>query len=277
MNIEILNTVNLDGTPVTYQSISNSGGGGNSGGEGSEMPIIGDGKTYLYIDINPKCYFGKEITLFYRGNITKSNVVTIDWGDGNKETKGCNSSGTSRIPHTYSKTGKYIISLDIEDGVVLKLEDPSYYYGIFGNASGYAYGGIILTAAELGKNIELSSSTFICCYSLTSVIIQNSVTSIVGFGNCYSLRNIVVGNGVNFIKPRAFTGCMCLYSIDFSSSLSVPTLENTNSIPSGKENGIYSNLSIIVPDALYDEWISATNWSSFVSIIIKKSDWDALQ
>ena len=34
---------------------------------------------------------------------------------------------------------------------------------------------------------------------------------------------------------------------------------------------------IIVPDALYDEWIVATNWATYASQIIKKSEWDAQQ
>jgi hypothetical protein len=293
MNIETLNTVNLDGTPVTYQSISNSSGGGNSGGGGPEMPVIGDGKTYLYIDMSPKHQYDKKVTLFFGSNgISRANAITIDWGDGNIQTVSSPYTGTS-LSHTYAKTGKYIISLDIEDGVVLPLGDKGTYYGILGSASDNVYGGSVLTALELGKNIKLESVSFQYCYSLSnvvlgeyiqelngfinccslsSIVIPNNVTSISGFNNCYSLRNIVVGNGVNIIKANAFDKCESLYSIDFSSSLSIPTLENTYSIPN-----YLKNCSIIVPDALYDEWISATNWSSIKKYIIKKSKWDALQ
>jgi hypothetical protein len=34
---------------------------------------------------------------------------------------------------------------------------------------------------------------------------------------------------------------------------------------------------IVVPDILYDQWVTKTNWSVFADRIIKKSDWDAQQ
>ena len=58
---------------------------------------------------------------------------------------------------------------------------------------------------------------------------------------------------------------------DFSNHTVVPTLSNTNAFIN-----IPSDCKIIVPDNLYDEWIAATNWSTYSSKIIKKSDWDAL-
>jgi hypothetical protein len=58
---------------------------------------------------------------------------------------------------------------------------------------------------------------------------------------------------------------------DFSTHTSVPTLSNTNAF-----QNIPTDCKIIVPDNLYDTWIAATNWSTYSSNIIKKSDWDAL-
>jgi hypothetical protein len=59
---------------------------------------------------------------------------------------------------------------------------------------------------------------------------------------------------------------------DFSQATAVPTLASTNAF-----NSIPSDCKIIVPDTLYDEWVAATNWSTYASYIIKKSDWDASQ
>jgi hypothetical protein len=58
---------------------------------------------------------------------------------------------------------------------------------------------------------------------------------------------------------------------DFSNHTSVPTLANTNAF-----TNIPSDCKIIVPDNLYDTWKTATNWSTYTSNIIKKSDWNAL-
>lgn len=57
---------------------------------------------------------------------------------------------------------------------------------------------------------------------------------------------------------------------DFRASKSVPTLGGTlvfSSIP--------SDCKIVVPDALYDEWKSATNWSSYASKMVKASEFNA--
>jgi hypothetical protein len=44
----------------------------------------------------------------------------------------------------------------------------------------------------------------------------------------------------------------------------VPTLSSTTAFDSPKK--------IVVPDALYDEWIAATNWVSYASKIVKASE-----
>ena len=54
---------------------------------------------------------------------------------------------------------------------------------------------------------------------------------------------------------------MAIY--DFTSHTSVPTLANTTAFGS-----IPSDCVIVVPDALYDEWIGATNWSSMSGQIV---------
>ena len=54
---------------------------------------------------------------------------------------------------------------------------------------------------------------------------------------------------------------------DFSALTTVPSLSATNAF-----TNIPSDCKIIVPDALYDTWISATNWSTYASYIIKKSE-----
>jgi hypothetical protein len=50
---------------------------------------------------------------------------------------------------------------------------------------------------------------------------------------------------------------------DFTSHTSVPTLANSNAF-----QGIPADCEIRVPAALYDEWIAATNWSTYASRIV---------
>lgn len=122
---------------------------------------------------------------------------------------------------------------------------------------------------------SLGGSAFYFCYSLSSVVIPQGVTSIGSslFQECYSLSSVVIPQGITKINSYGFQYCYGVAYYDFSALESVPTLSNTNAF-----SGIPSDCKIIVPDALFDEWIAATNWSSsnIVSKIIKKSEWDAL-
>jgi hypothetical protein len=50
---------------------------------------------------------------------------------------------------------------------------------------------------------------------------------------------------------------------DFTEHTSIPILNSTNAL-----NGIKSGCEIRVPVTLYEEWKSATNWSTYASYIV---------
>lgn len=129
----------------------------------------------------------------------------------------------------------------------------------------------ILEKVKLGTGITIIDSyVFSNCYSLKYVECP-SVTSI-GYGaftSCLCLKDISFGSNVLSISDRAFDDCRLLRTCDFSNNTSVPTLSSSNAFYG------YSNLEIIVPDELYDEWVAATNWSSISSKIKKKSEYYA--
>jgi hypothetical protein len=120
---------------------------------------------------------------------------------------------------------------------------------------------------------SIVSSAFYRCYSLASVVIPQGVTGISSkaFYECYSLASVAIPQGVTRIDDSAFYHCYGMAFYVFSALESVPSLSATNVFSS-----IPSDCKIIVPDALYDTWIAATNWSTYASKIIKKSEWDAL-
>lgn len=123
---------------------------------------------------------------------------------------------------------------------------------------------------------SINQTIFQNCENLVKVILPNSITNIPNyvFQYCRSLVNVVIPSGVTSVGNEAFRDCTSLQYCDFSECLQIPTLANKNTF-----QNIPSDCKIIVPDALYEDWIVATNWSdtSIVSHIIKKSDWDALQ
>ena len=209
------------------------------------MPVIGDGKTYLYIKIAEK---GRMVVPLYFSQ-TAANGVTIDWGDGSA-TQTLRGTGKKNTTHTYADVGEYTISLNPSSGCTLGLGHNSTSYCVMGSLgnSGRVYCNM-LQAVEIGKNVtSIGDSAFYYCSSLASIVIPSGVTSI--------------GNS-------AFYNCYGMAYYDFRASKSVPTLSSTNAFSS-----IPSDCKIVVPDSLYDTWIAATNWSTHASKIIKASEFN---
>lgn len=139
---------------------------------------------------------------------------------------------------------------------------------------------------------NLGNGAFSYCYRLTNVAIPNSITSTGGetfrentslinvlipnglltigsykFYMCRSLTKISIPNTVTNISANAFLACWNMLEYDFSKHSLVPTLANTSAF-----TGINGQAKIIVPDNLYDQWIAATNWSTYANYIYKASE-----
>ena len=109
---------------------------------------------------------------------------------------------------------------------------------------------------------------------ISNIVIPNSITSVGAnvFNACRFLTSVRIPKSILTISSGMFSSCNGMAFYDFSKHESVPILEDVSAFSS-----IPSDCKIIVPDALYDEWKAATNWSTYASYIIKKSDWDASQ
>ena len=87
------------------------------------------------------------------------------------------------------------------------------------------------------------------------------------FGENPGVQSITIPASVTSIGTTAFLSCYSLIKYDFSQSIAVPMLSNTNAF-----TNINKIAKIIVPDSLYDEWIAATNWSTYADYIYKASE-----
>lgn len=140
--------------------------------------------------------------------------------------------------HTYAAYGDYTITCD---GTTMTTSSGS---GLFGQSS--------------------SAKNYYCIEARFANVTRITVGA---FYYCYSLTNVTIPSGVTSIGSSAFYNCYSITKYDFSQCTSVPTLSNINAF-TGK-NAI---CKIIVPDSLYDSWITATNWSTYVDYIYKVSE-----
>ena len=226
------------------------------------MYITDDGATRLHIRIATIGRMTVPLYIFQ----TVANGVTIDWGDGSAE-ETLVGTGNVNTTHTYAEPGDYIISLIPQDGCTLSFGAGSSSYCVMGSTrnNGKVYCNM-LKEVYIGDGVtSIGDYAFGYCYSLESITIPNGVTSIdtSSFYNCYAIAKITFPNGVTSISISAFYNCYGMRYYDFSACTSVPALSNTNAF-----NNLPSDCQMLIPAALYDEWSTATNWSTYADHIV---------
>lgn len=89
------------------------------------------------------------------------------------------------------------------------------------------------------------------------------------FAECTALKRVVVKGNITQIATYAFLNDTAMELYDFTQCTSIPTLSGINAF-----NKIPTTCKIVVPDALYDEWKAATNWSTYADRIVKASEYN---
>lgn len=107
------------------------------------------------------------------------------------------------------------------------------------------------------------------CLSLKNVCIKQA-TSIdsYAFSECVALPSITFPKTITSISSYAFQKCYGIQLYDFRSLEKVPQLSSTNAF-----SNTYTAFKIVVPDALYEAWCAASNWSTYASRIVKASEY----
>lgn len=127
-----------------------------------------------------------------------------------------------------------------------------------------------LELLEMPNNLtSYSMNAFMSLYKLKKIVINNnsSVNFLSGsMYNNYNLKEVIVKGNIGNIYSSAFSSNYNCFKYDFTGCTAVPTLKNVNAF-----GNINANCKIIVPDDLYNDWISANNWSSISSYIVKES------
>ena len=139
----------------------------------------------------------------------------------------------------------------------------------------------LLETADQLKTISLpkitSGSIGNCAFSHCSKLIRITLPEMKQIGSsssvfqyCSSLNRIMIPSSYYALNSNSFANFRYCYLFDFTHHESVPTLRSTNVF-----GNIYVDYKIVVPDSLYNTWITTNNWnnSNIVSHIISKTNY----
>lgn len=172
------------------------------------------------------------------------------------------------IPYTVTSIGSQAF---YNCGAMQDLKFPSAVMSI--GASTFEGCFAIPTIEFLGNVTITGDKIFYNCNSLKTVNCPSNFTAIGTqcFASCQALQRLTFEGNITSIAAKAFNSDVGLRTIDFSHNTTIPTLANVDAFASTP-----TDRQIIVPDALYDDWISASNWSSttnnIVTSIVKESE-----
>lgn len=216
---------------------------------------IGQGVTSIGISAFNSCYSLTSVVI-------PKNVTSF----GQYSFQSCYSLASIVIPNGVTSLGMYTFAACYSlVSIVVPKSVTSFRM--------YAFRGCYSLASIVVPNSVTSFETgvFSDCHSLVSMTLPNGITSIASstFNTCYSLAFVVIPNSVTSIESQVWYYCYGMAFLDFTTLTSVPKLTAINAF-----TNIPSDCKIVVPDSLYDEWIAATNWSSYASYIVKASEFN---
>ena len=130
------------------------------------------------------------------------------------------------------------------------------------NAFAYA---ATLKKVDLCEGIETIDLYAFRDSGISDIEIPQSVREIGwgGFYNCTDLKKFTSSSSLNTVGAYTFYNNTACLLYDFSQCEQIPRLLNIDAF-----TGINAEAKILVPAALYDEWIKATNWVEFADHIV---------
>ncbi len=159
-----------------------------------------DGKTRIYISLTDPAKLSP--TLYYSQTVASS--VSIDWGDGSAATVQTGT-GNKNATHTYVACGDYVITLTVSSGI-LGIGNGSTSTPIISSSVGGSSYKNAVKKVEVGSGVDIKASAFYQLYSMRSVTIPNTVTSIGNnvFYGCGALATIIVPSGCTSLGQYAY-------------------------------------------------------------------------
>ena len=215
-----------------------------------QMYATSDGKTKIHIRISDgrlDPYLGLAV----------DGSADIDWGDGSAHStlSGSSLSDAVYVAHSYASAGEYTISVDVTGNAnIVGSSNGSYLLrksdvGDSGNDDKIYESAVI--DVNIGDGMGIGDYAFQNCYSLITITIPHSVTSIGSyvFFSCYSLRGLTLPDNITTISRNIMQYC---YSV---TSVAIPS--NVTSIARNAFQNCNSLSSISIPD-------NVTSFASYI-------------
>ena len=139
-----------------------------------------------------------------------------------------------------------------------------------GNGANQAANAYFLKCVLLPKITNSSGAIVNNCRNLKYIRLAESIKilPVNSLRGCYSISEILMPSSLTTLGGYALGEMHSLRLLDYRRCKQIPTNQGNNSIP--------SEAIVVVPDALYDEWIIATNWSAIASQIMKASEYESI-
>lgn len=135
---------------------------------------------------------------------------------------------------------------------------------------------IRLVRIDIPKCVNAGTTNWDAPYALAATAIEEielPQATFVGYGvflQNYMLRKVSVPAAAR-VHQHAFENCAALELVDFGNALeAVPSIDHSNAFKNTPDD-----LAIVVPDALYEEWITSGHWATVAETkhIYRHSDW----
>lgn len=100
--------------------------------------------------------------------------------------------------------------------------------------------------------------------AINEIVVNADIAYIPNYfcSDCTGLERVTFLGRVNTFYSGALSGCYSLKTVDLTHCEAVPTLQDTTTF-----NWVNSDLEILVPAALADEWKQTTNWTRLAEYI----------
>lgn len=210
--------------------------------------------------INPQDFSSEIASIESGGEVYTFGETMVDDGSGHTAIKNLQiyKKKENAIKHGAYRGFSYIESVNIHEGIT------AIYNDAFSGCSK-------LTSINIPDGVTyIGGFVFNGNTSLEFISLPNSVVTLGNgvFYGCTKLSSgITFGQSISSIGTEVFMNCNNIPFFDFSECSAIPTLAGISAFKN-------TSGAIVVPDALYDEWIAATNWSTYADRIVKASEYN---